>query len=166
MSSIRQNLRVRPITGTISTDDIIPGRYKHSLINPADLAHHVFENLLPGFAQTLQPGDVLLCDSTFGIGSSREQAVSSLLAAGVVAVFAPSFGRIFFRNSWNLGLLAIELEQLPAAAGDRVHLDLHQGCVITPAGVGRFLPPPAEMIRMVEQGGLLAQLRAQLQQTG
>ncbi len=159
MNGIKQNLRVRKITGTISTDDIIPGRYKHALIHPADMAGHVFENLLPGFAQTLRTGDVLSCDSTFGIGSSREQAVSSLLAAGIVAVFAPSFGRIFFRNSWNLGLLAIEIDHLPALEGDTVCLDLNKGLVIGPSGVGCFIPPPTEMISMVEQGGLLAQLR-------
>src|SRR3954470_22866685 len=102
-------LRTRNVAGVISTDDIIPARYKHSFVDPADMAKHVFENLLPGFAATLRTGDVILGSDTFGVGSSREQAVSSLLASGVKAVIAPRFGRIFFRNAWNLGLIAIEI---------------------------------------------------------
>src|SRR3954470_7689779 len=101
MNPAKSSLRVRPIHGVISTDDIIPARYKNMYTDPKVLANHVFENLLPGFAKTLQPADALVGYDTFGIGSSREQAVTSLSAAGVRAIFAPRFGRIFFRNSWN-----------------------------------------------------------------
>src|SRR4051812_4489461 len=107
----------------MSTDDIIPGRYKHMFTDTAELAKHVFENALPGFAASLQEGDALWSAETFGIGSSREQAVSSLQAAGVRAVLAPRFGRIFFRNSWNLGLIAIEITGPAPAEGEQIDLD-------------------------------------------
>ena len=162
MSHTYQGLRVREVIGVVSTDDIIPGRYKHMSTDPAELAPHVFENLLPGFAATLKPGDVIRCNDTFGIGSSREQAVSSLLASGIVAVFAPRFGRIFFRNSWNLGLLAIEIDSLPASEGDVIDLEPSQGLVKGSSGTVQFTPPSTEMLDMVKHGGLLAQIRQQL----
>lgn len=122
----------------ISTDDILPARYKHMHSDPALLAPHVFENLIPA----LDLRDCALVSPVlFGIGSSREQAVSALKAAGVQAVLAPAFGRIFFRNAWNLALPALERED---PGGDNWELDL--------TGV------PAEMLEMVRCGGLLARL--------
>lgn len=155
-------LRIRKLSGVVSTDDIIPGRYKHMFTDPGELAKHVFENLLPGYAATLAPGDALLCDSTFGIGSSREQAVSSLMAAGVKAVIAPRFGRIFFRNSWNLGLVAIELDDLPVGEMDTILLHLAHGRFTGGFGETRFQPPPPRMLEMVENGGLLSLIRRRL----
>ena len=76
-------LRVRRIDRIISTDDIIPGRYKHMFTDTSELAKHVFENIFPGLAETFREGDVIISSTIFGIGSSREQAVSSLLAAAV-----------------------------------------------------------------------------------
>lgn len=156
-------LRVRKVSGVVSTDDIIPGRYKHMYTDTSILAQHVFENKLPGFAATLKSGDAIYCNDTFGIGSSREQAVSSLLAAGVVAVFAPRFGRIFFRNSWNLGLLPIEIDDLSIQEEEIVQVNLAQGVVKGQSSVAEFIPPPPEMLEMVNQGGLLAQIRQRQQ---
>src|SRR3990167_1639885 len=100
--------RARVINGPISTDDIIPGKYKHMYTDHQKMAMHIFENKLPGLSATFQENDVLVCNKIFGIGSSREQAVSSLLSIGIKAVIAPLFGRIFYRNCWNLGLFPIE----------------------------------------------------------
>lgn len=153
-----QGLRVRRIDQVISTDDIIPGRYKHMFTSASDLVPHLFENLLPGFAATFDHGDVLCCSQTFGIGSSREQAVSTLLAAGVRAVVAPRFGRIFFRNAWNLGLPAIEVDTSSFLESECMDLDLvggHAHCNLTTIV---FPAPPRQMLEMVEQGGLLALL--------
>jgi 3-isopropylmalate/(R)-2-methylmalate dehydratase small subunit len=149
--------RVRRLTGAISTDDILPARYKHMYTDPKDLAPHVFENILPGWAATVRPGDALVSTDIFGIGSSREQAVSALLAAGVSAVFAPRFGRIFFRNAWNLGLCAIELA-CPFAEGEQLTLDLAAGHVSDAAGALVFAAPPPRMIELYQSGGLLALL--------
>jgi 3-isopropylmalate/(R)-2-methylmalate dehydratase small subunit len=150
--------RIRIVQGPVSTDDIIPGRYKHMYTDPKQLAPHVFENLLPGFAASLAPGDAIYCRETFGIGSSREQAVSSLLAAGVTVVLAPSFGRIFFRNAWNLGLLVLEVDALPVTEGARIKIDLLAGQIVTPSALTWFQPPPREMLAMRDDGGLLAQI--------
>ena len=156
-------LRVRQISGVISTDDIIPGRIKHMFTDPKALSRHVFDNMLPGFAATLGPDDVLCGDDTFGIGSSREQAVSALQAAGIRAVIAPSFGRIFFRNAWNLGLIAIEMPAFPGCETDRVTLHLGTGALAGPFGTCRFQPPDPAILAMVAQGGLLAMVQKRLQ---
>lgn len=152
--------RVRIVPGTISTDDIIPGRYKHMYTDPRDMAPHVFESLLPGFAASLRAGDALCCPDIFGIGSSREQAVSSLVAAGVTAIFARRFGRIFFRNAWNLGLPALELREADLVEGEPITVDLERGSIRRATGTLTFEPPPDEMLRMLRAGGLLASVAA------
>jgi 3-isopropylmalate/(R)-2-methylmalate dehydratase small subunit len=154
--------RVRRVHGIVSTDDILPARYKHSSVDPADFAPHVFENVRPGFAATIRPGDALVGDDTFGIGSSREQAVSALLAAGVGAVLAPAFGRIFFRNAWNLGLLALELEARDLAEGAEIRIDLEGGRAVAEGREYAFAAVPQDLVEMVRAGGLLARLRRQL----
>ncbi|MFE8045443.1 hypothetical protein RBA63_01490 [Brenneria goodwinii] len=155
-------LRVRTMSRIISTDDIIPGRYKHMYTDTDELAKHVFENIFPGLADTFAPGDVICSADTFGIGSSREQAVSSLISAGIHAVIAPRFGRIFFRNAWNLGLVAIEIARLPITEGDQISIDLDSGELRGDFGLTRFAPPPNRMLEMVKQGGLLAMISRQL----
>lgn len=127
-----------------------------------ELAKHVFENLLPGFAGQLSPGDAILSRDTFGIGSSREQAVSALMAAGVQAVIAPRFGRIFFRNAWNLGLIAVTIPSSPLADLDGVTLRPAHGRIEGSFGVIRFSPPPELMLDMIEQGGLLRLVQKRL----
>ncbi|HEX8559662.1 MAG TPA: 3-isopropylmalate dehydratase [Pyrinomonadaceae bacterium] len=154
--------RIRVVGGIISTDDIIPARYKYVTTDPQQMARHVFENLLPGFAATLAEGDALYCPATFGIGSSREQAVSALQAAGVVAVIAPRFGRIFFRNAWNLGLLALEAGDLDVDEGERVTIDLESGTFSSRGGTRRLNPPAREMLLLREAGGLLARVKARV----
>lgn len=156
------NLRIRKFMQVISTDDIIPGKYKHMYSDPLELAKHIFENLLPGYATTFKYGDAIYCNNIFGIGSSREQAVSSLLAAGVKAVLAPRFGRIFFRNAWNLGLLAIEIEQFRCDDGSNVLIDLTQGFIENNYGSFKITPPPIEMLEIYNEGGLLNKLCKEL----
>lgn len=155
-------LRVRRVSGIISTDDILPARYKHASTDPTALAAHVFENALPGFAASLRAGDVLVSEQLFGVGSSREQAVSSLAAAGVRAVLAPAFGRIFFRNAWNLGMIALETEALPSQEGESILLSLESGIIQTPSGSARFVPVSSQILEMYRHGGLLPYLRGQL----
>jgi 3-isopropylmalate/(R)-2-methylmalate dehydratase small subunit len=162
MSTSLTRLRIRRVAGVISTDDIIPGRYKHMYTDAKELAKHVFENLLPGFAATLKDGDALYCNDTFGIGSSREQAVSSLMAAGVKAVLAPRFGRIFFRNAWNLGLISVEIAELPVEECQLINLDAANGKLTGPFGAVSFVPPPPAMLQMIAAGGLLALVRERL----
>lgn len=149
------NLRVIPISEMISTDDIIPAHYKHKFTNPKDLAPYVFENKYPELSKVLQYNDVIVSDKIFGVGSSREQAVSALIAAGVTAVLAPAFGRIFFRNAWNIGLIALEVELPKLPEFSLLEIDLLNGVVITDLGNFFFLPIPRELISIFEQGGIL-----------
>lgn len=155
---------VRRLFGVVSTDDIIPARYKHMHTDPDLLAPHIFEAFAPGFVDTVRSGDVLVGDSLFGIGSSREQAVSALAAAGFTAVIAPRFGRIFFRNCWNLAVPAIEVDTALLVGHDSVGLDLDHGHILDRDGnvVVDFVPPPSMLIEMVRAGGLLRTLARSL----
>ncbi|WP_437977323.1 hypothetical protein WMF11_10245 [Sorangium sp. So ce295] len=148
--------RVRRVSGEISTDDIIPARIKHIYTDPAQMAPHVFANRFPGFAATLAKNDALVCDATFGIGSSREQAVTSLKAQGVALVLAPAFGRIFFRNAWNLGLPAIVVDTARFSEGLMFGVRLEGGCFVAEGvELPRFAPPSELMLAMLRAGGLL-----------
>ncbi len=152
--------RLRKLSGTISTDDIIPGRYKHMYTDPAAMAPHVFENFHAGFARTLRPGDALWCPEIFGVGSSREQAITSLLATGVDLVLAPQFGRIFYRNCWNLGLLPLQVASLDIPDGATLTVDLALGLLTGPGDyTAQFIPPEPEMLQMRSAGGLLAYVK-------
>ncbi|OCA54117.1 hypothetical protein [Photorhabdus namnaonensis] len=150
-----KNQRVRMITGDISTDDIIPARYKHMYTESAQLAPHLFENRFPELVSTLQPGDIIVCNGIFGIGSSREQAVSTLLAVGIPMVVAPAFGRIFFRNAWNLGLLAIEADIEGFREGLVVECLINEGRFIAETSLADFYPPSEQMLAVVRAGGRL-----------
>lgn len=161
---MKRDYRVRCVDGVVSTDDIIPGRYKHMYSDPAQLAPHVFESRLPGFAASVAVGDAIWCDDTFGIGSSREQAATSLLAAGLRAVIAPRFGRIFFRNAWNVGLWLITAPRPPSAhEGGRIAVDWDEGLIEGAFDPVSFAPPPGRIREMVEAGGLLAWVRRRVQ---
>lgn len=161
----RFSARVRRVGGIISTDDILPARYKHATTDPAALAPHVFEIYAPGLAARLAPSSVLVADALFGIGSSREQAVMALRSAGVAAVIAPAFGRIFFRNAWNLALPALTVEPLTCEEGARLTVDLIAGSVEAVGEGGqataawRVSPVPPEILDAYRDGGLLAHLR-------
>lgn len=154
--------RIVTVEGTISTDDIIPGKYKHMHADVSKLAGHVFENRFPGLASDFQAGDAIWCDSLFGIGSSREQAATSLKAAGVALVIAPDFGRIFYRNAWNVGLPAIRCPR-PSGARTGVALDIDwtDGGLIVNDERHAFSTPPARLMEMRSMGGLLPWLKAQ-----
>ena len=95
----------------INTDVIFPGKYTYSILEPEEMAKHALEDLDPAFAQQVKPGDVVVAGSNFGCGSSREQAAICLRAAGVQAVIAKSFARIFFRNAINQGLPTVECSE-------------------------------------------------------
>ena len=148
-------LTVRRVSGSVSTDDILPARYKHLSTDPAVLSAHVFEAMVPGLATRLD-GSIIVGDAIFGLGSSREQAVTSLRAAGVAAVAAPAFGRIFYRNCWNNGLPAIECDLGGVADGAEIELDLDAG-TLEASGATFDFPAPTGWIRtVVDAGGLLA----------
>lgn len=113
----------------VNTDYIISGRYKFKTLDMKELARHVMEDLDPDFYSRLEEGDFLVAGGNFGCGSSREQAPLALKHAGVAAVLAGSFARIYFRNSINNGLPALSCDTSGIENGDRLEVDLEAGVV-------------------------------------
>ena len=91
----------------INTDVIFPGKYTYTVSDPAEMGEHALEDLDPEFRFQVQPGDVIVAGKNFGCGSSREQAVTCLVAKGVGAVIARSFARIAETNLKRQGLLPL-----------------------------------------------------------
>lgn len=145
----------------IDTDRIIPGKYTKTLDLSA-LAAHVLEDLDPTFAATVRPGDILVAGHNFGCGSSREQAPLALKAAGVSAVIARSFARIFYRNAINIGLPVIEVDWQDIESGDALSVDLINGIVTNHSRNASFLAGrmPQQMIDILNAGGLADYLKA------
>ncbi|NQT21920.1 MAG: 3-isopropylmalate dehydratase [Candidatus Omnitrophica bacterium] len=117
---LAHRLRIRD---HINTDYIISGRYKFRIRDPKDLAKYVFNDLDPEFHKKVKKGDFLIAGENFGCGSSREQAPLALKALGIKAVIAKSFARIFYRNSFNIGLMLIECNTQFIDDGDILELD-------------------------------------------
>ena len=141
----------------INTDVIFPGRYTYQMMEPAEMARHAMEDLDPEFAKHVKPGDVIVAGKNFGCGRSREQAAACLRAAGVQAVIAKSFARIYFRNAINLGLAVLQCEEASDAlkAGDEVEIDFAGGKIISGERVFEFFPLPDSVIGIIEAGGLI-----------
>lgn len=151
----------------VNTDVIIPARYLYST-DPEELGSHLFEDLDPSFPQRANPGDVVVAGSNFGCGSSREHAPLAIKAAGISAVVAGSFARIFYRNAINVGLPIVES---PAAAralrdGDRVRLDLTGGTVVNlnTGETYQAQPFPPFLQELIAQGGLIPYGRKRLEE--
>jgi 3-isopropylmalate/(R)-2-methylmalate dehydratase small subunit len=141
----------------INTDVIFPGRYTYKMMEPADMAKHALEDLDPEFARNVQSGDVIVAGKNFGCGSSREQAAACLRAAGVQAVVAKSFARIYFRNAINLGLAVLQCDEASEAlkTGDLVEIDIAGGRIVSGERVFKFFPLPDSVIGIIEAGGLI-----------
>lgn len=137
----------------IDTDVIIAGRYLRTK-DRAIWAEHVFEDLDPALAKNLR-GAVIVAGKNFGCGSSREQAAIALKEAGVVAVVAPSFARIFFRNAINIGLPLIEADVL-CTNGRQVAFDLSAGWIDTGTGRRQVARLSLHMLAILRAGGLVA----------
>ncbi len=140
----------------ISTDHIAPGRLFHLRTNLPELAKHVLEDADPQFAQKMSPGDFVVAGNNFGLGSSREHAPQVLKIAGVNAVLAKSFARIFFRNAINIGLLVVECDTDRINQGDELELDLSAGIIKnkTKNIEIKMTPLPDVMIKILNDGGL------------
>jgi len=141
----------------IDTDRIIPGKYTKTLDTSA-LASHVLEDLDPAFSQTVSAGDVLVAGGNFGCGSSREQAPIALKAAGVSAVIAKSFARIFFRNAINIGLPVVEAPDHQIQNGATVTIDIENGIIASDGKEYRATKMPDVMMKILNAGGLVEYL--------
>jgi 3-isopropylmalate/(R)-2-methylmalate dehydratase small subunit len=154
--------RVHRFGDDINTDEIIPARYLNTS-DPHELARHAMEDADPEFVNKMKPGDFIVAGKNFGCGSSREHAPVALKAAGVAAVIAGSFARIFYRNAFNMGLPILESPQAAAAvqAEDEISVDLDTGEIIRLASGERFQsqPIPPFMQELLRDGGLMAHIK-------
>lgn len=143
----------------VDTDQIIASQY---LLYPTidEMKAYTFESLDPTFASRVKPGDYVVAAENFGCGSSREQAPSVLKALGVKAVIAKSFARIFYRNAINIGLPVIVCRELYDAVADQDEMELYldQGIIKTGDKEFACTKLPAQMQKILDQGGLLASL--------
>ena len=147
----------------VNTDVIFPGKYTYTVSDPEAMAQYALEDLDPSFASNVVPGDVLVAGKNWGQGSSREQAALCLKMAGVAAVIALSFGRIWYRNAINNGLLAITCPEAVARLekGDPVQIDLKQGKILSEKGDFDFPPFPETVEAILQAGGLIPYLKTQ-----
>ncbi|MBN1406090.1 MAG: 3-isopropylmalate dehydratase small subunit [Candidatus Omnitrophica bacterium] len=145
----------------VNTDYIISGRYKFKIQDPNELAKHVMEDLDPEFYKKLQKGDFLVAGKNFGCGSSREQAPVALKYAGIAAVLAKSFARIFFRNSINVGLMLLECDTDQIASGDELDIDVTKGIVYNKTKNKQIpiTPLPDFMLSILHDGGLVEHVK-------
>lgn len=149
----------------VNTDVIIPARYLN--VGDADqLAAHCMEDLDPEFVTRVQPGDLLVGGEDFGCGSSREHAPIAIRAAGISAVIARSFARIFFRNAINIGLPVLVSPEAAAEvqAGDDLEIDLAAGTIndITRGKTYQAQPFPDFLREIIAAGGLIPYTRRKL----
>jgi len=161
--------RVWKFGHNIDTDAIIPARYMNT-IDPAEMACHCMEDADPTFAAKVQKGDIIVAGRNFGCGSSREHAPIALKAAGVSCVVALSFARIFYRNSFNIGLPIFESPAAAAAVqeGDVLDIDAISGVIINLTRNEKYQasPFPEFMQELIAAGGLLNYVAERMKKGG
>lgn len=141
----------------IDTDLIIAARYLNTS-DEKELAKHLLEDADPDFVNKMQKGDIIVAGKNFGCGSSREHAPIALKAAGISAVIAKSFARIFYRNSFNMGLPIFQLEKSDEIAqGDEIKIKPKDGQIINLSNnkTYEFSPIPEFMQELLQEGGLM-----------
>jgi 3-isopropylmalate/(R)-2-methylmalate dehydratase small subunit len=144
----------------VNTDQIYPGRYL-SVRSHDEMARHAFENLESEIRSRIEPGAIIVAGRNFGCGSSRSQAVTGPKYAGIRAIVAVSFARVYFRNCINQGLPVIvcpEAYEL-LREGERARIDLVGGSIETGASILRFTPLPDFLLEILSEGGLVPYTR-------
>ena len=141
----------------LNTDYVISGRYKFSIEDPKELAKHIFEDIDPKFASGVKEGDFIVGGENFGCGSSREQAPQSIKAAGIKAVIAKSFARIFYRNAFNIGLCLVECDTDQIDENDHLEINLEKNRIkdITKNSLMPIKPIPPVMKKLLADGGVI-----------
>ena len=160
---IRFEGRARLLGDDVNTDYIITSARKRETIDADVLKRYLLETLDPGVAASVEPGDILVAGRNFGCGSAMEVAVTVPLAAGIRAVLARSFGRTYYRNAINNGLVPVECDTSDIGEGDRLVVDL--GAELTVHNETRRCsihgrPVPDHMLRILDAGGLVPYIRA------
>jgi len=142
----------------INTDLIISGRYKFKTLDMKELAKHVLEDARMGFYDEISSGDFIVAGKNFGCGSSREQAPMAIKHAGIGAVIAKSFARIFYRNAINIGLPVVICPQADRIdEGDGIEVDLDSGTIVdrTKGIELKTQKMPQFMQNILKDGGLI-----------
>ncbi|MFH0762444.1 MAG: 3-isopropylmalate dehydratase small subunit [Candidatus Omnitrophota bacterium] len=146
----------------INTDFIISGRYKFSITDIKELSKHIMEDIDPDFPKKITPGKtIVVAGKNFGMGSSREQAPLVIREAGITAVVARQFARIFYRNGFNIGLPLIELDSDKIKDGDSLSIDLDKGIVknLTRKTEASFKPFSKFMRELLRRKGIVNYLK-------
>jgi 3-isopropylmalate/(R)-2-methylmalate dehydratase small subunit len=147
----------------VDTYVIIPARYLN-IADEKELATHAMEDIDKGFTKNMNKGDVIVAGKNFGSGSSREHAPLVLKVAGVKAVIAPTFARIFYRNAFNIGLPILESEEAAKRidAGDEIEVNFKTGKITnkTKSEAYQAEPFPEFMNELIKKGGLVGYVKS------
>jgi 3-isopropylmalate/(R)-2-methylmalate dehydratase small subunit len=150
--------RVWKFGNNINTDEIIPARYLNTS-DPKELAKHLMEDADKEFASRIKSGDIIIAGVNFGCGSSREHAPIAIKAAGIQAVIAKSFARIFYRNAFNMGLPIFESDEAAEKIeeGNEIEINADKGIIksITKDEQYTAKPIPSFMQELISAGGLI-----------
>jgi len=141
----------------INTDVIFPGRYLE-IIDANEMAKHAMEDLDEHFHEKIKEAKIIVAGKNFGCGSSREQAATCLKYAGVEAIIAKSFARIFFRNAINQGLLVLECKEIDEIdGGDEIEIDSEKGEIrnLSKGKILKVKPLPPFILEIIKSGGLI-----------
>ncbi len=157
--------KVHKYGADVNTDVIIPARYLN-MSDPDELARHCMEDIDSEFINRVRPGDIIVADTNFGCGSSREHAPLAIKATGVGCVIARSFARIFYRNALNIGLPILECVEAvdKTDAGDVLEVELSTGEIVnTTKGLTfKAEPIPDFMLELIDSGGLIEYTRRKI----
>jgi 3-isopropylmalate/(R)-2-methylmalate dehydratase small subunit len=149
----------------VDTDVIIPGKYCN-IIDPQELGKHALEGLDPEYTGRMKPGDIIVADTNFGCGSSREVAPIAIKGSGTAAVVAKSFARIFYRNALNIGLPIFESAEAVEGieTGDEIEVEPASGLIrnVTKGTAYRAAEFPPFMRSLIDAGGLVPYVEKRL----
>ena len=161
--------KVHKYGANVDTDAIVPARYLN-ISDPAGLAKHCMEGIDTQFVQGVRSGDIVVAETNFGCGSSREHAPLAIKASGISCVIARSFARIFFRNAINIGLPILECDEAVEGTqpGDILEVELETGAInnVTRGRVFQAKPYPEFMLELIAAGGLIEHTRRRLKAKG
>ncbi|ARP81748.1 3-isopropylmalate dehydratase small subunit [Bordetella genomosp. 8] len=155
--------KVHKLGDSVDTDVMVPGRYL-SLLNPADLARHIFEEVDPGFAARVNEGDVIVAGKNFGCGSGREQAPFGLKALGIACIVAASFSRTFYRMAIDLGLPILISPEVAAVATEAqvIEVDTKTGKVVLDGKEYQAEPMPPFIQEIIALGGVTGWVKSEV----
>lgn len=156
--------RVHKFADDINTDYIISSRRKRDTLDLNVLKNYIMEDIEPGFAGKIQPGDVLAAGFNFGCGSAMEVASLAIKAAGIRVIIAKSFARTFYRNAINGGLLPIEADTDHMVAMDRLRIEVKETAIaihnLTKKSVATAVAPGGLILEIFNAGGLVDYIRS------